>query len=132
MRHSADDSAVEHRHAEERHHDLHKVGVAQHCRRSLDHVPGCSVALQPRAQHRLGKQQAMLGMNVEDPVDSCCGLKDVIIWNVHHAVAVLVLVLPGCGLCEAVHQEPLCAFVDFKVDTLRTCVLGFVAAVDDG
>ncbi len=73
----------------------------------------------------------MLSMNVENAVDGCCGLKDVIIWNVDHAVAVLVLILPGCGLCEAVNQEPLCAFVGFDVDTIGTCVLGLVAAVDD-
>ena len=74
----------------------------------------------------------MLGMNVEDPVDRRCGLEDVIIWHVDHVVAVLILVLPRCGLCEAVHQEPLCAFVDFHMDTIRTCVLGLIAAVDDG
>ena len=96
VRHSADDSAVEDRHAEQRHHDLHKVAVAQHSRRPLDHVPRRCMALQPRAQHRLRDEQTIVGMDGKHAVDGRCGLQYVIVWDIHHVVAVLVLILPGC------------------------------------
>ena len=118
MRHSVDDCAVEDRHAEHRNHNLHKVGIPQHSCWGLDHVPRCSMALQPGAQNRLGYQQAILYVDVEHAVDGGCCLEYVIIWDIHRVIPVLVLILPSCRLCEAIDQKPLCAFVDFNMDTV--------------
>lgn len=118
------------RHCENWDHDLHKVGVAQHCRGPFDDIPGAAVAFKPRAQHGLRNEKLMLCVEVKGAVDDGASLQDVIIWDVHHVVAVLILIMPGCRLCEAIYQQPFGALIVLNVHTLCAGEVARAASVD--